>query len=70
MRTEIAAGVTGGRCPLCGCAELRVDEVFDRGLLRLEECAHCGHRRTAWVALRGRPLLRSRALELEEVAAA
>jgi hypothetical protein len=32
------------RCPICGCRELRSDEVVDRGLLILTECPRCEHR--------------------------
>jgi hypothetical protein len=32
------------RCPVCGCRELRTDEVVDRGLLLLTECPRCEHR--------------------------
>jgi hypothetical protein len=32
------------RCPVCGCHELRTDEVADRGLLILTECPRCEHR--------------------------
>jgi hypothetical protein len=32
------------RCPVCGFAELRTDEVVDRGLLLLTECPRCEHR--------------------------
>jgi hypothetical protein len=32
-------------CPVCGCAELRTDEVFDRSAaLLLTECPRCEHR--------------------------
>ena len=33
-------------CPVCGGAELRVDEVADRELLRLAACLRCDHRWT------------------------
>lgn len=32
------------RCPVCGCSDLRSDEVYDRGLLLLTECPRCEHR--------------------------
>jgi|GEM_PF-5945483 len=32
-------------CPVCGCAELCTDEVFERGgALLLTECPRCEHR--------------------------
>jgi hypothetical protein len=32
-------------CPVCGCSELRSDEVFDRSaVLLLTECPRCEHR--------------------------
>jgi hypothetical protein len=32
-------------CPVCGCADLRTDEVFDRSAaLLLTECPRCEHR--------------------------
>ena len=39
------------RCLVCGFAEVRTDEVVDRGLVLLHECPHCEHRWTA----RGEP---------------
>ncbi len=38
---------TPGRCPVCGAAELRTDEVLDGGLVWLAECRRCEHRFTA-----------------------
>ena len=32
------------RCRVCGFAELRTDEVVDRGLVLLSECPRCEHR--------------------------
>jgi hypothetical protein len=32
------------RCPVCGCSDLRSDEVYDRGHLLLTECPRCEHR--------------------------
>ena len=34
------------RCLVCGFAEVRTDEVIDRGLVLLHECPHCEHRWT------------------------
>lgn len=34
------------RCLVCGSAEVRTDEVVDRGLVFLAECARCEHRWT------------------------
>jgi len=34
------------RCRVCGFAELRTDEVVDRGLWLLAECPRCEHRST------------------------
>ena len=34
------------RCLVCGYAEVRTDEVIDRGLVLLHECPHCEHRWT------------------------
>ena len=34
------------RCLVCGCAEVRTDEVLDRGVLLLAECPRCEHRWT------------------------
>jgi hypothetical protein len=33
-------------CGVCGCVEIRTDEVFDRGLWRLAECRRCQSRWT------------------------
>jgi hypothetical protein len=35
------------RCRVCGSAEVRTDEVVDRGLVLLAECPRCEHRSTA-----------------------
>jgi hypothetical protein len=35
------------RCRVCGFAELRTDEVIDRGLVLLVECPRCEDRSTA-----------------------
>jgi hypothetical protein len=32
------------RCRVCGFAEVRTDEVVDRGLVLLAECPRCEHR--------------------------
>ena len=34
------------RCLVCGSAEVRTDEVVDRGLVFLAECPRCEHRWT------------------------
>jgi uncharacterized Zn finger protein len=34
------------RCRVCGSAEVRTDEVVDRGLVLLAECPRCEHRWT------------------------
>lgn len=51
------------RCLVCGCSEVRTDEVIDRGWVFLAECPRCDHRwtRTAApqaAALRARPAVR------------
>jgi hypothetical protein len=53
------------RCPVCGCSELRSDEVYDRGLLLLTECPRCEHR----TALRVPSLPRRIRFEAEEAGA-
>ena len=35
------------RCPVCGFAEVRADEVDDGGTLFLAECPRCDHRWTS-----------------------
>jgi hypothetical protein len=35
------------RCLVCGCSEVRTDEVIDRGLVFLAECPRCEHRWTS-----------------------
>ncbi|HEY5656968.1 MAG TPA: hypothetical protein VIY27_04190 [Myxococcota bacterium] len=35
------------RCLVCGSAEVRTDEVVDRGWVLLAECARCNRRWTA-----------------------
>ncbi len=34
------------RCLVCGFAEVRTDEVVDRGIVLLTECPRCEHRST------------------------
>jgi hypothetical protein len=34
------------RCLVCGFAEVRTDEVIDRGIVFLAECPRCEHRWT------------------------
>jgi len=45
-RTASPALASAERCAVCGSAELRIDEVFERGLWRLGECRRCRHRWT------------------------
>ena len=33
-------------CLVCGCREVRTDEVLERGVLVLNECSRCSHRWT------------------------
>ncbi len=37
---------TLSRCLVCGCSEIRTDEVVDRGIVLLSECSRCDHRWT------------------------
>ncbi len=46
VRTLARALRTLTRCLVCGFAEVRTDEVVDRGLLLLNECPRCDHRWT------------------------
>jgi hypothetical protein len=39
------------RCLVCGFAEVRSDEVVDRGTVLLHECPRCAHRWTGAVAV-------------------
>lgn len=57
-------------CPVCGCAELRTDEAFDRGALRLIECPRCEYRVAERSAPLARPALRIGWEASEEVVAA
>ena len=38
---------TISRCLVCGSTEVRTDEVVERGIVFLAECAHCDHRWTS-----------------------
>ena len=40
------------RCLVCGFAEVRTDEVIDRGVVFLSECPQCRHRTTGRQAAR------------------
>lgn len=42
---------TLSRCLVCGSSEVRTDQVIDRGLVLLSECAHCQHRSTGRAVL-------------------
>jgi hypothetical protein len=45
------------RCLVCGFAEVRTDEVVDRGIVFLAECPRCEHRSTSRTPLAAaRPL--------------
>ena len=46
LRTPIR-GMSRSRCLVCGFAEVRTDEVIDRGLILLAECPRCEHRWTS-----------------------
>ncbi len=46
------------RCLVCGFAEIRTDEVIDRGLVFLAECPRCEHRWTSPEPLRALPVAR------------
>jgi hypothetical protein len=46
-------------CRICGCKEVRVDEVYDRGLVRLAECPRCEDRTVEWVVAPARAPLRA-----------
>ena len=53
--------LTGMCCPVCGCREVRSDEVALQGWVSLHECPRCDHRWTRRAepqAPRTRPLLR------------
>ena len=38
---------TRTRCRVCGCNEVRTDEVLEQGWLQLAECPRCDHRWTS-----------------------
>jgi hypothetical protein len=57
-------------CPVCGCGELRSDEVQDRGVLLLTECPRCEFRMAERGAGLARPALRVPRAAAEEIAAA
>jgi len=57
------------RCGVCGFAELRTDEVVDRGLVLLAECPRCEHRSTA-ALVASRPALAAARVVREVVPAA
>jgi hypothetical protein len=46
------------RCLVCGFAEVRTDEVIDRGLVFLAECPRCEHRWTSRAPLASERRLR------------
>lgn len=56
-------------CPVCGCGELKRDEVYDRGAQLLTECPRCEFRIAERSAGISRPALRV-VWEAEEIAAA
>ncbi len=38
---------TRTHCRVCGCNEVRTDEVLEQGWLQLAECPRCDHRWTS-----------------------
>ena len=46
MQDLTTATRTLTRCIVCGFAEVRTDEVVDRGVVMLSECPRCEHRST------------------------
>jgi hypothetical protein len=58
------------RCPVCGCGELRSDEVQDRGALLLTECPRCEFRMVERGAGLARALRVRPPAAAEEIAAA
>jgi len=58
------------RCPVCGFAELRFDEVAHRGVLELAECPRCEHRATRPLPSRMQPAAARAGLDAESAAAA
>ncbi len=62
---------TPTRCRVCGCNEVRTDEVLDRGWLQLAECPRCDHRWTSCGEMPARTIQVRRVLRLApEVASA
>jgi hypothetical protein len=57
-------------CPVCGCGELRSDEVSDRGTLLLTECPRCEFRMVERGVGLSRSALRVTLPAAEEIAAA
>jgi hypothetical protein len=56
------------RCLVCGFAEVRSDEVVDRGVVFLHECPRCEHR---WTSPTPRPAgVRAPARIVREVSSA
>jgi len=55
VHTLTSALRTLTRCLVCGFAEVRTDEVIDRGVLLLNECPRCDHR---WTERPAAPLVR------------
>ncbi len=58
-------------CRVCGCNEVRTDEVLEQGWLQLAECPRCDHRWTSCGEPPARTLHAHRVLRLApEVASA
>jgi hypothetical protein len=58
------------RCLVCGCAEVRTDEVIDRGVVFLAECPRCEHRWTKQTPLAPKRSSQQAAAPLREAASA
>jgi hypothetical protein len=56
------------RCLVCGFAEVRTDEVVDRGLVFLAECPRCEHRWTSRAPVESRPVMGRVAREVASAA--
>ena len=58
------------RCRVCGCCEIRTDEVVEGGIVLLAECPRCEHRFTQRIAPAPSLSPRARAAAVREIAPA
>ena len=70
-KRRMARAITPETCGVCGGSDVAIDEVFERGLWLLHECARCRHQWTEGPLGRPHgPVARAVSIATEQQAAA